>query len=139
MKLRELKRQNDLAGQLQSKLERIAKLYSALPNGDGLLVMVKHASDLEERLARAKEAYCDPAFPTADELKPTVEAAAWWYIAMEDAAHTQLLAEAAGEPKPIPHEVAKLTHSQVGSPEIGYFSFQPLWDWIVAEEPDLLD
>jgi lysophospholipase L1-like esterase len=76
MKLRELKRQNDLAGQLQSKLERIAKLYSALPNGDGLLVMVKHASDLEERLARAKEAYCDPAFPTADELKPTVEAAA---------------------------------------------------------------
>ena len=70
---------------------------------------------------------------------PTIEAAAWWYIAMEDAARTQLLAEAAGEPIPIPHEIAKLTHSQVGTPDGGYYSFQPLWHWIVAEEPDLLD
>jgi ribulose-5-phosphate 4-epimerase/fuculose-1-phosphate aldolase len=70
---------------------------------------------------------------------PTIEAAAWWYIAMEDAARTQLLAEAAGKPIPIPHEIAKLTHSQVGTPDGGYYSFQPLWDWIVAEEPDLLD
>lgn len=70
---------------------------------------------------------------------PTIEAAAWWYISMEDTARTQLLAEAAGTPKLIPHDVAKLTHSQVGSAEGGYYSFQPLWDWIVAEEPDLLD
>jgi ribulose-5-phosphate 4-epimerase/fuculose-1-phosphate aldolase len=69
----------------------------------------------------------------------TIEAAAWWYITMEDAARTQLLAEAAGKPIPIPHDVAKLTHSQVGTPLGGYFSFQPLWDWIVKEEPDLLD
>lgn len=69
----------------------------------------------------------------------TIEAAAWWYISMEDAARAQLLAEAAGTPKPIPHDVAKLTHSQVGTEQGGYYSFQPLWDWIVAEEPDLLD
>jgi len=26
-----------------------------------------------------------------------------------------------------------------GAAEGGYHSFQPLWDWIVAEEPDLPD
>jgi ribulose-5-phosphate 4-epimerase/fuculose-1-phosphate aldolase len=72
-------------------------------------------------------------------VAPTIEAAAWWYIKMEDAARTQLLAEAAGKPVAIPHEVAKLTQSQVGTANDGYLSFQPLWDWIVAEEPDLLD
>src|SRR5271165_201530 len=70
---------------------------------------------------------------------PTIEAAAWWYIAIEDAARTQLLAESAGRPTLIPHEVAKLTHSQVGTAEGGYHSFQPLWDFIVSQEPDLLD
>ncbi|MFX4324648.1 class II aldolase/adducin family protein, partial [Acinetobacter baumannii] len=39
---------------------------------------------------------------------PTIEATAWWYIAMDNAARAQLLAEAAGTPKPIPHDVAKL-------------------------------
>ena len=70
---------------------------------------------------------------------PTIEAAAWWYLAMDNAARTQLLAEAAGTPKPIPHDIAKLTASQVGTHKGGYFSFQPLWDFIVAAEPDLLD
>lgn len=70
---------------------------------------------------------------------PTIEAAAWWFIAMDNAAHTQLLAEAAGEPKPIPHDIAKLTAGQVGTHKGGYFSFQPLWDSISEAEPDLFD
>src|SRR5438309_104982 len=70
---------------------------------------------------------------------PTIDATAWWYIAMDNAARTQLLAEAAGTPKPIPHEVAKLTASQVGTHKGGYFSFQPLWDWITEAEPDLFN
>ncbi len=37
---------------------------------------------------------------------PTVEAAAWWYIALENACHTQLLAEAAGTPQRIPTTTA---------------------------------
>lgn len=70
---------------------------------------------------------------------PTIEAAAWWFISMDNAAHAQLLAEAAGAPKPIAPDIARLTASQVGTHKGGYFSFQPLWDWIVAAEPDLLD
>jgi hypothetical protein len=58
---------------------------------------------------------------------------------MDNAAHAQLLAEAAGTPKLISPEIARLTASQVGTHRGGYFSFQPLWDWIVAKEPDLLD
>ncbi len=69
----------------------------------------------------------------------TVEAAVWRYIAMDNAAHTQLLAEAAGTPQPIPHEVAALTASQVGTEFGGWFSFQPLWDRLLANEPDFLE
>ena len=58
---------------------------------------------------------------------------------MDNAARTQLLTEAAGTPMPIPHEVAKLTASQVGTHKGGYFSFQPLWDWITEAEPELFN
>ncbi|BAY99809.1 class II aldolase/adducin family protein [Tolypothrix tenuis PCC 7101] len=69
----------------------------------------------------------------------TVDEAAWWYITFERSAQAQLLAEAAGKPISIEHEIATLTHSQVGTHAGGWFSFQPLYDRIVREEPDLLD
>jgi ribulose-5-phosphate 4-epimerase/fuculose-1-phosphate aldolase len=69
----------------------------------------------------------------------TVDEAAWWFITMERTCHVQLLAEAAGEPIAIDDEYAALTQSQVGSPLAGWFSFQPLYDKIVADQPDLLD
>jgi ribulose-5-phosphate 4-epimerase/fuculose-1-phosphate aldolase len=69
----------------------------------------------------------------------SVEAAAWWYISMDNAAQTQLLAEAAGKPIPISAAVAQHTAEQVGRPNAGLLSFFPLWEKITAEEPDLLD
>ncbi|MGI4942812.1 MAG: class II aldolase/adducin family protein [Janthinobacterium lividum] len=69
----------------------------------------------------------------------SVEAAAWWYISLDDAAHTQLLAESAGRPIPIDAETAALTARQVSRPRSGLLSFQPLWELVVAQEPDLLD
>jgi ribulose-5-phosphate 4-epimerase/fuculose-1-phosphate aldolase len=69
----------------------------------------------------------------------TVDEAAWWYISMESCCRSQLLAEAAvGGPRLIDDADATLTARQVGSPRFGWFSFQPLYDWIVEEEPDLL-
>jgi hypothetical protein len=35
--------------------------------------------------------------------------------------------------------MARLTAGQVGSHMAGWFSFQPLFDRIVREQPDLLD
>jgi ribulose-5-phosphate 4-epimerase/fuculose-1-phosphate aldolase len=69
----------------------------------------------------------------------SVDEAAWWFITMERTCQAQLLAEAAGTPIHIPDEMARITHDQVGSPVACYFSFQPLWDWITREEPDLFD
>ena len=69
----------------------------------------------------------------------TVEAAVWRFIAMDNAAQTQLLAEAAGTPRPIPHDVARHTARQVGTEFGGWFSFQPYRERIVREEPDFLD
>ena len=49
------------------------------------------------------------------------------------------LAAAAGTPVLIDPEMARTTASQVGSHLAGWFSFQPLFDRIVREQPDLLD
>jgi ribulose-5-phosphate 4-epimerase/fuculose-1-phosphate aldolase len=69
----------------------------------------------------------------------TLDAAAWWYITMERSCQAQLLAEAAGTPKAIPGDVALQTRETVGSPLAGWFSFQPLYDVIIAEQPELLE
>ncbi|MGG6297929.1 class II aldolase/adducin family protein [Leptolyngbya sp. AN02str] len=69
----------------------------------------------------------------------TVDAAAWWFITMERSCQVQVMAEAAGTPHLIPPDVARLTQTQVGNAHIGWFCFQPLYDKIVREEPDLLD
>ena len=68
----------------------------------------------------------------------TVDAAAWWYIAMERCAQAQLAAMAAGEVVSLPPEVARHTRGQVGSETAGWFSFQPLFEMISAREPELL-
>ena len=68
----------------------------------------------------------------------TVEAAAWWFITMERSCQAQLLAEAAGKPRLISREVALQTRETVGTPLAGWFSFQPLYDVITAEQPELL-
>ena len=69
----------------------------------------------------------------------TVDAAAWWYITMERSCQAQLLAEAAGTPKLIDPDQAAKTYETVGSPIAGWFSFQPLYSVITAEQPDLFD
>jgi ribulose-5-phosphate 4-epimerase/fuculose-1-phosphate aldolase len=69
----------------------------------------------------------------------TVDEAAWWFITMERSCQAQLLAESAGTPVLIDPEQAAKTAEQVGGHFAGWFSFQPLYDWIVAEQPELLD
>jgi ribulose-5-phosphate 4-epimerase/fuculose-1-phosphate aldolase len=69
----------------------------------------------------------------------SVDEAAWWFITMERSCHVQLMAEAAGDPVPIDEEYAALTQTQVGTSMGGWFSFQPLYDKIVAEQPDCLN
>ncbi len=67
----------------------------------------------------------------------SVASAVHFYIAMERCAQAQLLAEAAGTPRLIPHDTAILTRGQVGSEQAGWFSFQGLYNMISRREPDL--
>ncbi len=69
----------------------------------------------------------------------SVDEAAWWFITMERSCQAQLMAEAAGKPALIDPGSAALTAGQVGTHGIGWLSFQPLYERIVREEPDLLD
>ena len=69
----------------------------------------------------------------------TVDEAVWWFITMERSCQAQLLAEAAGTPVLIDKDMASLTAHQVGSHYGGWLNFQPLYERIVREQPDLLD
>lgn len=69
----------------------------------------------------------------------SVDEAVFWFVTMERTCQAELLAMAAGEPRPIPDDVARQVHAGVGSSPAGWFSAQPLFDWILAEQPDCLD
>jgi ribulose-5-phosphate 4-epimerase/fuculose-1-phosphate aldolase len=69
----------------------------------------------------------------------TVDEAVWYFINMERCCQSQLLAEAVGKPILVDHEHALVTRDQVSGPQAGWYQFQPLWDRIVREQPDLFD
>lgn len=67
----------------------------------------------------------------------SIEEAVFWFVTMERTCQAELAVLAAGGGVPIPDDVARLTHGQVGSSAAGHFSAQPLFDWIRSVEPDL--
>ncbi|MCU1353467.1 MAG: Ribulose-5-phosphate 4-epimerase and related epimerase and aldolase [Acidimicrobiales bacterium] len=67
----------------------------------------------------------------------SVEETVFWYVTMERTCEVELIARSAGPVQPIPEEMARLTAGQVGSHVAGWFSGQPLFDWIEQLEPDL--
>jgi ribulose-5-phosphate 4-epimerase/fuculose-1-phosphate aldolase len=69
----------------------------------------------------------------------SVDEAAWWFVTMERTCQVQLLAEAAGTTVLIDPDQAEKTAAQVGGRNTGWLQFQPLYDWIVEEQPGLLD
>jgi len=56
----------------------------------------------------------------------TVDEAAWWFIALERACQSQLVAMAAGEMKIIPDEYAQFSYDQTGGSFAGWFQFQTI-------------
>ena len=68
-----------------------------------------------------------------------VDTTIWYFLNMEDACKSQLLAEAVGKPIVIPHDTACATRDYVANDLSAYVSFQPTIDVLWEEEPDLLD
>ncbi len=69
----------------------------------------------------------------------SVDEAAWWFIRLEDAAKSQLLAESVGKPISIDHDLALEIQKRNGTHEAGWRAFQYLWDEITHDQPDLLE
>ena len=72
----------------------------------------------------------------------SVDEAAWWYISMERNCQVQLMAEAAAHGQPlrqVPEESCRQAYSVVGVPFAGWFSFNLLYEKLVAEAPGFLD
>lgn len=69
----------------------------------------------------------------------SVDEAAWWLITLERSCQVQLVVETAGRHVKIDDSQAQLTANQIGGHYVGWLNFQPLYEWIVTEEPDLLD
>jgi len=68
----------------------------------------------------------------------SVDAAVWWFIALERLCQSQLLAESAGEPIEIPEHLCEDGYKAQGNDIAGWFQFQPFWDELVAREPEFL-
>jgi len=69
----------------------------------------------------------------------SVDEAVHWFFTYEACAQVQLLATASGTPRRMTDQQAKAAHAGFGDPQLGWFSFQLMWDEIVHEQPDLLD
>jgi ribulose-5-phosphate 4-epimerase/fuculose-1-phosphate aldolase len=70
---------------------------------------------------------------------PSVDIALWFYMSMERCCQAQLMAEAAGEPKIIPHDTAIKTREFIANDIAAWASYQPAFDKIIKMQPDLLD
>ena len=70
----------------------------------------------------------------------SIEAAAFWFIALERCCQQQLLIDAAGiTPRLVTPERARYSREHVGSEYIGWLHFQTIWDQLVATQPDMFD
>lgn len=69
----------------------------------------------------------------------SVDAAVWWFVALERCCQSQLLAEAAGDPIDIPEHLCKEGYDAQGYDLAGWFQFQPWWDELIRDEPEFLN
>ena len=74
----------------------------------------------------------------------TVDSAAWWFLTLERTAQSQLMAYSAAAglgvaPRRIGHEEATQTREQIGFELAGWFQFQPIWERICRDHPDIFD
>jgi ribulose-5-phosphate 4-epimerase/fuculose-1-phosphate aldolase len=74
----------------------------------------------------------------------SVDSAAWWFLTLERTAECQLTAYAAAAglgrpPRQIDAAIAELTRGQIGYEYAGWFQFQPIWERIGRDQPDIFD
>jgi ribulose-5-phosphate 4-epimerase/fuculose-1-phosphate aldolase len=70
----------------------------------------------------------------------SIEAAAFWFIALERCCRQQLLVDATGQtPLLIPPDRSRYSREHVGSEYIGWLHFQTIYDHLAKTQPDMFD
>jgi ribulose-5-phosphate 4-epimerase/fuculose-1-phosphate aldolase len=70
----------------------------------------------------------------------SIDAAAFWFIALERCCRQQLMIAATGQtPHLVTPERARYSHEHVGSEYIGWLHFQTIWNQLAATQPDMFD
>lgn len=70
----------------------------------------------------------------------SIEAAAFWFIALERCCQQQLLVAASGiKPVTVPEHSSRYSREHVGSEYIGWLHFQPIYEQLVQTSPDMFD
>ena len=70
----------------------------------------------------------------------SIEAAAFWFIALERCCQQQLMIDASGvAPRLVPPDRARYSREHVGSEYIGWLHFQAIWAQLVETQPDMFD
>lgn len=69
----------------------------------------------------------------------SIEEAVHWFFTYDSCAQVQLLAAAAGKPESMNHDQAMAAKQGFGDRQLGWFSFQLLYEEITASHPELLD
>jgi ribulose-5-phosphate 4-epimerase/fuculose-1-phosphate aldolase len=70
----------------------------------------------------------------------SIEAAAFWFIALERCCRQQLMVEATGsKPVLVSPERSRYSREHVGSEYIGWLHFQPIWDHLAKTQPDMFE
>lgn len=68
----------------------------------------------------------------------SIEAAAFWFAALERCCKQQMLVEATGlKPVMVSAERSRYSREHVGSEYIGWLHFQPIWDQLKNTQPDM--
>lgn len=70
----------------------------------------------------------------------SIEAAAFWFIALERCCQQQLMVDATGiAPRLVAPERARYSREHVGSEYIGWLHFQTIWGQLIETQPDMFD
>ncbi|CAM3757268.1 class II aldolase/adducin family protein [Polynucleobacter antarcticus] len=70
----------------------------------------------------------------------SIEAAAFWFIALERCCKQQMAVQASGlKPILLSPEVARYSRENVGSEYVGWLHFQPIWGLLKETQPDMFD
>jgi ribulose-5-phosphate 4-epimerase/fuculose-1-phosphate aldolase len=70
----------------------------------------------------------------------SIEAAAFWFIALERCCQQQLMVDASGiAPRMVTPERARYSREHVGSEYIGWLHFQAIWGQLIETQPDMFD